>query len=248
LAVAQAEQPPAPKLASVPEPVITSEADEALARMSQFLRSAKSLGFTAEVTYDVLLGDGQKIEYSSQIEAAWRPGKQLRVEVEGDEIANRIYIDRGKVTFVDDLAGIYATEQVPGDLDAAIDDVLDRLEINVPLANLFYADPYTTLIETAHWGRQVGLHEVRGVECIHLAFVADGLDWQIWIDAGEQPLPRKLVIDYRDQPGSPSYSAILTSWQMNPKLAKKFAKFSPSPSEMKVEFLIDQPGPAEGQP
>ena len=149
---------------------------------------------------------------------------------------------------MDDLAGIYATEQVPGDLDAAIDDVLDRLEINVPLANLFYADPYATLIGTAHWGRQVGLHQVRGVECIHLAFVADGLDWQIWIDAGKQPLPRKLVVDYRDQPGSPSYSATLTSWQINPKLAKDFAGFTPSPSETNVEFLIDQPGPAEGQP
>ena len=216
--------------------------------MGKFLQSAKSLVFTADVTYDVLLGDGQKIQYGSRVKAAWKPGKTLRVDVDGDEFQNRMYIDEARVTWVDDAAGIYATEKVPGNLDAALDDVIERLDLNVPLADLFYADPYATLLETAHWGRQVGVDEVRGAKCIHLAFVASGLDWQIWIDAGGRPLPRKLVIDYRDQPGSPSYSATLTSWEVNPKLAKDFAEFSPSPSEAKVEFLIDVPGQTGGQP
>jgi hypothetical protein len=222
---------------SIPPPVVTSEADRALARMGALLQEAKSLSFEAEVTYDILLGDGQMVLYGSQVEAAWRPGKSLKIRIDGDERKNRIYIDEGSVTFVDDEVGIYATNQVPGSLDDAIDDVLARLGLEIPLAEIFYVDPYRLFRDTAVWGRQVGIHEVDGIECHHLAFVANGLDWQVWIDTGDKPLLRKLVIDYRDRVGSPSYTARITKWKVNPRLSKNFARFQPD-EESAAEFML----------
>lgn len=242
------EEIPAPTLPSVPVPVITAQARDALTRMGQHLQSSKSLAFTADVEYDVLIGDGQMIRYGSRVKAAWQPGKRLHVQVDGDEQKNRIYVDNGRVAWVDDMAGIYATETVPGDLDAAIDDLVERLDLKVPLLDLFYKAPHSNLIESAHWGRQVGVHDVQGVPCIHLAFVADGLDWQVWIEVGDNPVPRKLVIDYRDQEGSPTYSATLTQWDLNAKLDDDFAKFTPSPSEAEVDFQLELPSSVEVQP
>jgi hypothetical protein len=243
---ARAEEPAAQELSSVPEPVVTREADRALAAMGKLLQSAKSLSFTADVTYDVLLNDGQLIQYGSRVNAAWKPGKSLHVKVDGDDVKTRIYVDKGEITWVDDEQGIYATDKVPGDLDTALEDILSRLELEIPLTEIFYSDPYKLFRDSAYQGRQVGIHEVAGVKCRHLAFIARGLDWQVWIEDGDEPLLRKLVIDYRNRPGSPKYSATITSWQVNPKLSKDFAKFSPTDSETKVEFLIDTQNLAGG--
>jgi hypothetical protein len=46
------------------------------------------------------------------------------------------------------------------------------------------------VIEAAHIGRGV----VDGVECEHLAFRNRETDWQIWIEVGAKPIPRKYVI------------------------------------------------------
>lgn len=242
----QSAESDGPGLPSVPAPVITREAKDALARMSSFLAGAKSLGFTTEVSYDVVEGDGQKIQYGSRAQATWTHPGQLRINVDGDERQNQIYFSDGRVTFLDKATNVYAVDPVEGGLDAALDRMTMRLQLRVPVADLMYSDPYATLMESAIWGRQVGLHEVRGTECIHLAFVAKGLDWQIWIDAAEPPLPRKLVIDYRDEPGSPTYTAVLTEWQIDPDLAEGFAHFSPPDGAVQVEFMLDVPGESGG--
>ena len=77
----------------------------------------------------------------------------------------------------------------------------------LPLADFLYADPYAVLMEGVTYGRYLGIHQAAGVACHHLAFSQDTIEWQIWIDAGEKPLPRKLVISYVQEPGEPQYSA-----------------------------------------
>jgi len=168
----QTIEPDGPGLPSVPAPVITAEARTALARMSAYLVEAKSLGFSADVVYDVVGFDGQKIQYETQAQADWTHAGQLRINVDGDERQNQIYFNEGQVTFLDKVTNVYATDAVEGGLDAALDEMFVRLELRVPLADLMYSDPYATLMKSAISGRQVGINQVRGVDCIHLAFVA----------------------------------------------------------------------------
>ena len=68
------------------------------------------------------------------------------------------------------------------------------------------------------YGKYLGVHQAAGVPCHHLSFGQDGVEWQIWIDAGAQPLPRKLAIAYWDQPGVPQYQAVFRHWTLDPKL------------------------------
>jgi len=127
----QTIEPDGPGLPSVPAPVITAEARTALARMSAYLVEAKSLGFSADVVYDVVGFDGQKIQYETQAQADWTHAGQLRINVDGDERQNQIYFNEGQVTFLDKVTNVYATDAVEGGLDAALDEMFVRLELRV---------------------------------------------------------------------------------------------------------------------
>ena len=75
----------------------------------------------------------------------------------------------------------------------------------MPLADLLYGDPYAVLTEDVTYSKYLGLHRAAGVLCHHLVFAQPTIEWQIWIDAGEQPLPRQLAITYVREPGEPQY-------------------------------------------
>lgn len=83
----------------------------------------------------------------------------------------------------------------------------------------------------------MGLHKVRGSKCHHLAFDRDDIQWQIWIDAGDKPLIRKLVINQKNLPGNPQWTAYFTAWNLAPKLSDSLFVFSPPAKVAKVKFV-----------
>jgi hypothetical protein len=86
-------------------------------------------------------------------------------------------------------------------------------------------------------GRNLGTRDVDGTECYHLVFKGDAVDWQIWIETGDRPLPHKIVITYRDAPGVPTYRAKIGDWNLDPDLAKDRFVFAPPADADKVDIL-----------
>ena len=118
-----------------------------------------------------------------------------------------------------------------------IDELHERFGIDQPLSDFLFSDPYKVLTEHVQRGTYVGLHHVGKVQCHHLAFQQRRLDWQIWIDAGENPLPRKLLITFKRQAGEPQFTALLHRWDVNPSLADDTFQFQPPTDLKKVDFL-----------
>jgi hypothetical protein len=75
------------------------------------------------------------------------------------------------------------------------------------------------------------------VRCDHLAFRNPHTDWQIWIQEGKQPLPRKLVITTKDVAGEPQFAVVMTKWDLAPKVAGRTFDFTPPRDARKVDFL-----------
>ena len=75
-----------------------------------------------------------------------------------------------------------------------IDLLRDKHGVVAPGADLLLSNAFDVMmadvIEAAHIGKGV----IDGVECDHLAFRNMDTDWQIWIEAGARPIPRKYVI------------------------------------------------------
>ena len=184
-----------------------------------------------------MLAEEQKIQYGGVAKVTVRRPDRLHVEYAGDELPRRIVFDGESFFVLHRDANVYATAAVPADLDAAMDSVFERFGYSVPIADLVYSDPYAVLTESVSSGTLVGRHAVAGTPCHHLAFIQESIDWQIWVEDGPAPLPRKLVITYKDEPGSPQYSATLSDWNFEPRVADAYFEFVPPEGADHIEFL-----------
>ena len=60
---------------------------------------------------------------------------------------------------------------------------------------------------------------IRGVECDHLAFRTNDVDWQIWIAHGDRPYPCRYVITSKKVAGWPEYSIDVRAWKAGAEVA-----------------------------
>ena len=138
---------------------------------------------------------------------------------------------------------------MPDTIDEALDALDDRYGVMPPLADLLYADVYDVLMEGVTYGRYLGIHRAAGVPCHHLVFAQETIEWQIWIDAGTDPLPRRFVITYVSEPGEPQYGATITKWSLDPKLPDELFVFeAPAGArEIDVSRIIGDAGDSQGE-
>ena len=72
---------------------IDASASSILQSMSDYLKGADELGFRADIVYDAVSPDGQKLQYGGTAEVALRRPNRLHVEYNGDENSRTIVID-----------------------------------------------------------------------------------------------------------------------------------------------------------
>jgi hypothetical protein len=216
---------------------IEGQADRILRQMSEYLKKAGEFRFRADVSYDSVLTSGEKIQYGGTADVSVRRPDRLHVEYRGDERQSRIVFDGRTFTIYDVAVNVYAATEVPSGIDDAVDRVFEKYGFSVPIADLVYQDPYATLTENVQTGSLVGLHSVDGTPCHHLAFTQETIDWQIWIENGPRPVPRKLLITHKNEPGSPQYAARLSGWDFQPRLSDHYFQFHPPAGADEIEFL-----------
>jgi hypothetical protein len=217
---------------------VETHADRLLKEMGDYLKSADAFTFHAESSYDAIDRNGQKIRFGGTTDVTLRRPDRLRSKFIGDERQTQTFYDGKTVTIYNPAINMYAVTDVPPDIDSAIDMIFDKYGVSVPLADIVYADPYNILIENVIEGRWVGRHSIAGVPCNHLAFIQESIDWQIWIEDGPKPVPRQVLITYKDEPGWPQYFARLNSWDLKPEFSDDYFQFQPPAGSDEMEFIV----------
>jgi len=205
---------------------IAPRADRILFSMSQHLAAATSFQVHAETLKDEPHPSGQWVEMARSSDVAVHRTRGIRSSVRGDMQNREFWSDLKTAAMLDPDSGLYALVEVPGTLDAALDHLIDEYGVAWPLADLAYSDPYLGMIEGAEVGSYVGLHRAGGVPCHHLAFRQAEVDWQIWIDAGIRPVPRKVTITYKQIEGAPRVTVNLSDWNFDAFLPEMFFQFN----------------------
>jgi hypothetical protein len=223
---------------------VEPQAERILRQMGEYLGAAEEFRFQASVTYDEFV-EAQEVQYGGAVDVVVRRPDGLRVEYDGDERRNRVVYDGERIIVHHLGKNLYAAVESDAGIDDAVDRVFELSGFSVPIADLVYADPYEVLIENVEAGFVVGRHAVDGILCHHLAFSQDALDWQIWIEDGPRPVPRKLVITYKNEPGSPQYVARITGWDFHPRVADGYFEFEPPEGANQIEFMPPPPEVAE---
>jgi hypothetical protein len=230
-----------------PANAVEPRADAILQRMSDFLSKAKFFSVKAEIWQDVDLSSGQRVQAGRNIDLQLRRPNRLRADVQSTRRNHQLLYDGNSITLFNRKDNLYGTVPVSGPLDQVMDVASDRFGIPMPLEDFLCSDPHRDLLRNTVSGRDVGPVAVMGVPCQHLAFSADNVDWQVWVQDGPRPVPRKFVITYKDEPNAPQYTAIFSNWDFNTELPDFLFTFEPPPGagkipvmEMKAENLSHQ--------
>jgi hypothetical protein len=131
------------------------------------------------------------------------------------------------------LVNYYATVPAPPTLAELVDRLADNYNIELPLVDLFYWGTDKSDEKSITAATDVGPSEVDGVTCEHYAFRQPGLDWQIWIQNGEYPLPRKLVLTTLTDEARPQYSTVM-NWNLAPSYNDEAFVFVAPPDAQKI--------------
>jgi hypothetical protein len=127
--------------------------------------------------------------------------------------------DGKTLTLLGKDANLFAKVEEPGTIDQLVDTLRDKYHRPVPAADLLLSDPYGQLMPLVVDTKDLGSGVIRGVECDHLAFRTEEVDWQIWIAQGERPYPCRYVITSTKVTGSPQYTIDVRSWKTGDEVA-----------------------------
>ena len=145
--------------------------------------------------------------------------------------------DGKTVTLLEGGSNYYSSVKAAPTIDKMLDELMKEHGFSPPLSDFLYDDPYNILMKNVHASIYIGLGDVNGVTCHHLAFVEKYIDWQIWIEDGKQKLPRKLVITYKTMPRAPQYIAVLSDWNFTKSFPDSLFRAEIPAKAVQVEFL-----------
>ena len=244
----RAATPVAGALSEPPPPLIEPEvgpgaglvdprADALVRQMSDRLARAGAFALEAEELYDEVPEHSPRQQLTSIRHVALRRPDRLAGDTSGDAVNRSFWYDGKAFAALDNEQQVWASGVVPPTVDQALDWVFEKTGTVVPLADFLYADSYARLMGDVQRGVYLGIHEAAGVPCHHLSFEQATIDWQIWIDAGKEPLPRKLVITYKTEDEVPQYSVTIRKWNLQATLPDSIFAFTPPEGATRVEVV-----------
>ncbi len=237
---AKTAKAPVPQAAQEKQPAFDPQAREILLKMCEFMKAQQQFTFKAEVTDDHLTENGEVVQVSFDLEAYMRRPDRLRIDGVGDLMGKQFYYDGKTITLYDKTHNVYATEEAPPEIEAALDKAHREYNLRIALADLAGASLCDHMSKGITHGIYAGMHKVRGVLCHHFTFDRKDAHVQVWVQDGDQPLIRKVVITREGLPHSPQWSAVLTDWNLDPRLDDNVFVYVPPEGAEKIEFVRPQ--------
>ena len=202
------------------------KAVERLQRMSETLAKAHTLSLNVESLYDRVELSGVKIKRAVTQEIILQRPDSLYFRSSRDDGKVREGRYDGKaLTIVPKGGGAYARIEAPGGVDAMLDLIQADYQVNVPVADLLYADLYGRVKDHLLSGVFLGPRTIDGEVLDHLSFETTGADWQLWLEQGDRPLPRRMVVTFVNAPGEPEYLTIIKDWKLDQQVDGSQFKF-----------------------
>lgn len=218
-------------------PGIEDRADQLLRKMSDYLDELKQFSAKTENTLEVVLKSGQKIQYDNPAELNLQRPNKLHAKRVGDIVDQEFYYDGKTLTLFQKDQNVYATIDAPPTIDETIDFAREYLDLFCPGGDLIYSNPYRILTEDAISGFYVGMSIVGGTKCNHLAFRGNEVDWQIWIEEGNRPLPKKFIVTSKWMTGAPQFTVVINSWDLSPQFTENTFTFESQKKAQKIDFI-----------
>lgn len=203
---------------STPEPkrALGDDAEARLEAMAELLGEAKYLQFSGNDWTDHKGDDGHVVQEDGTFKLALARPDRLRVDGRLGENDVTLWYNKGQVTIYERNRKVAALASTERSLDEYLDDLVERYDISIPGQDFLYEDLADTLTEWVDTGRSLGVVSLGEDTCHQLVFQQAQIDWELWIDAGGKPVPRRLLIDETTSKEQFGYAADFHGWSFDP--------------------------------
>jgi hypothetical protein len=217
------KSPKAAKSAKAPSEAVLPAADftlepkaiDLLKAAGSRLAAAKSMAFTAVLSYESPSRLGPPLLYTTKSDITMQRPDKLRVITSGDGPPSEFYYDGKTMVDFAPTENLVAVAEAPPTIDAALKAAYDSAAIYFPFSDVIVADPYHDVAEGLQLAFYIGQSRVVGGTTTDMvAYANSAVFVQIWIGA-EDKLPRMLRAVYRDDPSRLRHQMELSNWQLD---------------------------------
>ena len=214
------------------------DAQAILKAMADYVSRQDSLSLKYDADVEIVTPAVEKIQFSASGDVTLARPNRFRITRTGGYADVELVSDGSAVTVHDRGGNRFA--QVPG--AGSLDEVVDRLRtagpFELPGADLLLSKPYEELMAGVLEAKHIGRGVVEGTECEHLAFRNLDTDWQIWVEVGDRPVPRKYVITSKAVGAAPQYTLRLREWKVGASPASDAFAFTPPEGSSGVAITL----------
>jgi hypothetical protein len=215
--------------------VLDAEASAALDRMGAYLRTIAPFRLVSTASTEEVFGNGQKLQFLQRTTYTMGGREQLHVRIETDSQNREVFYNGKTFTIVAPRAGKYLQLPATGSVSEVLSRAYEDWGVEFPVQDLFRWGDATATAERPKEGFKVGTSRIGTAMTDHYAFRQTGVDWQIWIDQGDKPLPRKMVITNLEDPAQPQYVAHF-EWDTSPDIAPGTFDFAPAKTDTRIDL------------
>ena len=204
-----------------------NDATSILKAMSDYVGSQKTIELAFDSDIEVITPQLEKIQFTNSGEALLSRPDKLRAHRVGGYADVEMFFDGKSVSIYGKHINGYAQFDAPGSVDDLIHALREGHGVALPGADLLLSNSYDLLVAGVQEAKHIGSGVIDGVECEHLAFRNADTDWQLWVEAGKHPIPRKLVITSKTLNSAPQYTLRVKTWKTDVMPAKDAFTFTP---------------------
>jgi hypothetical protein len=216
-----------------------------LQTMTGFLAAVKTFSVTADIDFDAVQDEGQKLEFGeTRSILVDRPGR-LRIDTtKRSGETSRLIFDGKQISLSTAKPNVYAIEDAPGTIDSAVTHLVKDLDTRLPLAELLSAQRTLGLRSEVLGAVYVEPSTIEEVACDHIYLHGRNADLQLWVAQGKKPLPQRMVITYIRQDGRPEFRVRFRDWDLSPGAGASRFAFTPAKGAKRIRFAASALSPA----
>jgi len=216
---------------------IDPETDKILHSMSGYLGGLSAFSMSADIDNEIVDLAGQKLQFSSSAQFVVEHPAKFHVHRKGAFADAEFIFDGKTLTLSGKNANAYLQVEGPKTIDEATRALGFETGLDMPGVEFLDADPYAGLISNILSSDYLGTVYVNGIECHYMTFRAAQVDWQLWVAAGDKPLPMKYVITSKWVTAAPQYSIRFRDWDTNPRIDADQFSFSAPKGARKLDSI-----------
>lgn len=212
------------------------DATKILKAMSDYVGSQQSIAVTFDSDVEVVTSELQKIQFTGSGQVLLSRPDKVRMSRTGGYTDVELVFDGKTLSVLGKNVNAYVQAELAGSFDQMVDEIQGKFGSSLPGADLLLTHSYDELIAGVIVAEHIGQGVVGGVECEHLAFRNADTDWQIWIETGAKPIPRKYIITSKTLASAPQYTLTIREWKTDAPAAADAFVFTPPSGATKASL------------